>query len=72
MDSNNAVNSTQLSEQMNTAIPNVVHASISADPARPTDIPELCYGNGFKSESFRYNSGQPNRLRLGKPNIWQP
>ena len=42
MDSNNAVNSTQLSEQMNTAIPNEVHASISADPARPTDIPELC------------------------------
>ena len=41
MDSNNAVNSSQLSEQMNTAIPNEVHTSISADPGRPTDIPEL-------------------------------
>ena len=41
MESNNAVNSSQLSEQMNTAIPNEVHTSISADPARPTDIPEV-------------------------------
>jgi hypothetical protein len=41
MDSNNAVNSSQLSEQMNTAIPNEVHAVISADPGRPTDIPQL-------------------------------
>ena len=41
MDSNNAVNSSQLSEQMNTAIPNEAHTSISADPGRPTDIPEL-------------------------------
>ena len=40
MDSNNAVKLSQLSEQMNTAIPNEVHTSISADPARPTDIPE--------------------------------
>ena len=39
MDSNNAVNSSQLSEQMNTAIPNEVHTSVSADPGRPTDIP---------------------------------
>ena len=41
MESNNAVNSSQLSEQMTTAIPNEVHTSISADPGRPTDIPEL-------------------------------
>ena len=39
MDSNNAVNSSQLNEQMTTAIPNEVHTSISADPGRPTDIP---------------------------------
>ena len=41
MDSNNAVNSSQLSEQMNTAIPNEVLTSINADPGRPTDIAEL-------------------------------
>ena len=41
MDSNNAVISSQLSEQMNTAIPNEAHTSINADPARPSDIPEL-------------------------------
>ena len=41
MDSNNTVISSQLNEQMNTAIPNEVHTSISADPRRPTDIPEL-------------------------------
>ena len=39
MESNNAVNSSQLSEQMNTAIPNEVHTVISADHGRPTDIP---------------------------------
>ena len=39
MESNNAVNSSQLSEQMTTAIPNEVHTSVSADPGRPTDIP---------------------------------
>ena len=41
MDSSNAVNSSQLIEQMYTAIPNEVHTSISADPGRPTDIREL-------------------------------
>ena len=41
MDSNNAVNSMQLSGQMNTAIPNEAHTSISADPGRPADIPEV-------------------------------
>ena len=41
MDSNKAANSSQLSEQMNTAIPNEVHTSISADPARPADIREV-------------------------------
>ena len=41
MDSNNAVNPSQLNEQMNTAISNEVLTSISADPPRPTDIPEL-------------------------------
>ena len=41
MDSNNAVSSSQLSEQIYTAIPNEVHTSISADPGRPTDIAEL-------------------------------
>ena len=41
MDSNNAVNSSQLSEQMNTAIPNEVHTVISADPGRPADILEV-------------------------------
>ena len=41
MDSNNAVNSTQLSEQMNTAIPNEAHTSICADPGRGADIPEV-------------------------------
>ena len=41
MESNNAVNSSQLSEQMTTAIPNEVLTSISADPGRPADIPEL-------------------------------
>ena len=39
MESNNAVNSSQLREQMITAIPSKVHTSISADPGRPTDIP---------------------------------
>ena len=41
MDSNNAGNSIQLSEQMNTAIPNEAHTVIIADPGRPADIPEL-------------------------------
>ena len=41
MDSNNAVNSMQLSEQMTTAMPNETHTVISADPGRPTDIPEV-------------------------------
>ena len=41
MDSNNVANSSQISEQMNTAMPNEVLTSISADPARPADIPEL-------------------------------
>ena len=41
MDSSAAVNSSQLSEQMNTATFNEVHASISADPGRPADIPEI-------------------------------
>ncbi len=41
MESNNAVNSSQLSEQMTTAIPNEVHTVISAYPGRPADIPEL-------------------------------
>ena len=41
MDSSNAVNSSQPSEQMNTATFNEIHASISADPGRPADIPEI-------------------------------
>ena len=41
MDSNNAVKPSEFSEQMNTAIPNEAHTSISADPARPADIREL-------------------------------
>ena len=41
MDSSNAVNSSQPSEQMNTATFNEVHASISAAPGRPADIPEI-------------------------------
>ena len=41
MDSNNAVSSSQLSEQMYTAIANEVLTSISADPASPTDILEV-------------------------------
>ena len=41
MDSNNTLNSSQLSGQINTAILNEVHTSISADPGRPTDIPEV-------------------------------
>ena len=41
MDSNNPVISSQLNEQMNTAIPNEVHTSISADPGRGADISEL-------------------------------
>ena len=41
MDSSDAVNSSQLSEQMNTATFNEVHASISADPGRPADIPKI-------------------------------
>ena len=41
MESNNAVNSSQLSEQMTTAIPNEVLTSISADPASPADILEV-------------------------------
>jgi len=41
MDSNNAVNSSQFSGQMNTAMPNEAYTSISADPGRPTDIREL-------------------------------
>ena len=41
MESNNAVNSSQLSEQMDTAIPNEVHTVISADPGRPADILEV-------------------------------
>ena len=35
---NNTVNSSQFSEQMNTAIPNEAHTVIIADPARPTYI----------------------------------
>ena len=41
MESNNAVNSSQLSEQMDPAIPTEVHTSISADPGRPADILEV-------------------------------
>ena len=41
MDSKNAVNSSQLSEQMTTAIPNEVLTSISADHGHPADIPEV-------------------------------
>ena len=41
MDSNNAVSSSQLSEQMYTAIPNEILTSVSADTGRPTDIPEV-------------------------------
>ena len=41
MDPKNAVNSNQLSEQMNTAIPNEAYTVTSADPGRPTDIPQL-------------------------------
>ena len=41
MDSNNAVKPSEFSEQMNTAIPNEILTSVSADPRRPTDIPEL-------------------------------
>jgi len=41
MDSSNAVNSSQPSEQMNTATFNEIHASISADLGRPADIPEI-------------------------------
>ena len=41
MDSNNAVSSSQPSVQMYTAIPDEAHTSISADPGRPTDIPEV-------------------------------
>ena len=41
MDSNNTLNSSQLSGQINTAIPNEMHAVISADPRRPADIPEV-------------------------------
>ena len=41
MDSNNAVNSSQLIERMNTAIPNEALTGISADPGRPADIREL-------------------------------
>ena len=37
MESNNAVNSSQLSEQMTTAIPDVVHTSITANPGRPNE-----------------------------------
>ena len=41
MDSNNAVNSNQLIEQMNTVVPNEILTSVSADTGRPTGIPEL-------------------------------
>ena len=41
MGSNNTVNSSQFSEQINTAIPNEAHTVIIADPGRPADIPEL-------------------------------
>ena len=41
MESNNAVNSSQLSEQMDTAIPNEVHTVISTDPGRSADILEV-------------------------------
>ena len=41
MDSNNTVISSQLNEQMNTAIPNEALTSISADPGRGADIPEV-------------------------------
>ena len=41
MDSNNAVKPSEFSEQMNTAILNEVLTSVSADPARPADIPEV-------------------------------
>ena len=41
MDSSNAVNSSQSSEQMTTAMPNETHTVISTDPGRPADILEL-------------------------------
>jgi hypothetical protein len=41
MDSNNAVKPSEFSDQMNTAILNEVLTSVSADPARPADIPEV-------------------------------
>ena len=41
MDSNNAVNSSQLIEQMTIAIPNEVRTDISADPGRPVEILEV-------------------------------
>ena len=41
MDPNNAVNSSQLSEQMDTAIPNEVLTSINADPGCSADIPHF-------------------------------
>ena len=37
MDSTNTVNSSQASEQQDTAIPDVVHTSISANPGRPNE-----------------------------------
>jgi len=37
MDSTNAVNSSQASEQQDTAIPDVVHTSISANLGRPNE-----------------------------------
>ncbi len=45
MDSNNVVNSSQLIEQLNTAIPIEVHTSISSDPGRPTENPEVPAGH---------------------------
>ena len=74
MESNNAVNSSQLREQMTTAIPSEVHTIISADPGRPTDIPVVTIADQTGTPAEDTNpSGEPVTVMpdpLGLLELW--
>ena len=58
MDPNNAVNSSQLSEQMNTAIPNEVLTSVSADPGGAPDGYPCSHCRGPNRDVYRRHDPQ--------------
>ena len=74
MDSNNAVISSQLSEQMNTAVPNEILTSVSADTGRPTDIPEVPNADQTATPSQDTTPGKEVVTAmpdpLGLPELW--